>query len=102
MSGEPFWNHDGPRATDPLETAGALPRPAAGEAVLAGHRLWSYADPGTAGYVNPEGMDAEGDTRETLLLRARSTVEMLRDENHMAQRPPRNDPSCRLEQAPRR
>ncbi|OSP28123.1 NADH-quinone oxidoreductase subunit G, partial [Streptomyces sp. 13-12-16] len=30
---------DGPRATDPLETAGALPRPAAGEAVLAGHRL---------------------------------------------------------------
>ncbi|WP_326754197.1 NADH-quinone oxidoreductase subunit G [Streptomyces hirsutus] len=30
---------DGPRATEPLETAGALPRPAAGEAVLAGHRL---------------------------------------------------------------
>ncbi|GGX30944.1 NADH-quinone oxidoreductase subunit G [Streptomyces malachitofuscus] len=30
---------DGPRATDPTETAGALPRPAAGEAVLAGHRL---------------------------------------------------------------
>ncbi|MFJ7135351.1 NADH-quinone oxidoreductase subunit G [Streptomyces fungicidicus] len=30
---------DGPRATDPLETAGALSRPAAGEAVLAGHRL---------------------------------------------------------------
>ncbi|MEY7976116.1 molybdopterin dinucleotide binding domain-containing protein, partial [Streptomyces pilosus] len=30
---------DGPRATDPLETAGGLPRPAAGEAVLAGHRL---------------------------------------------------------------
>jgi NADH-quinone oxidoreductase subunit G len=30
---------DGPRATAPLETAGALPRPAAGEAVLAGHRL---------------------------------------------------------------
>jgi NADH-quinone oxidoreductase subunit G len=29
----------GPRATDPLESAGALPRPAAGEAVLAGHRL---------------------------------------------------------------
>ncbi|MGW0187515.1 NADH-quinone oxidoreductase subunit G [Streptomyces sp. NPDC003362] len=30
---------DGPRATEPLETANALPRPAAGEAVLAGHRL---------------------------------------------------------------
>ncbi|MEV5309555.1 NADH-quinone oxidoreductase subunit G [Streptomyces sp. NPDC052610] len=30
---------DGPRATEPLETASALPRPAAGEAVLAGHRL---------------------------------------------------------------
>ncbi|MEU9283199.1 NADH-quinone oxidoreductase subunit G [Streptomyces sp. NPDC048275] len=30
---------DGPRATDPLETAVPLPRPAVGEAVLAGHRL---------------------------------------------------------------
>ncbi|MDI3407603.1 NADH-quinone oxidoreductase subunit G [Streptomyces cavernicola] len=30
---------DGPRATEPLETAGQLPRPGAGEAVLAGHRL---------------------------------------------------------------
>lgn len=30
---------DGPRATEPLETAATLPRPAAGEAVLAGHRL---------------------------------------------------------------
>jgi NADH-quinone oxidoreductase subunit G len=30
---------DGPRATEPLETAAVLPRPAAGEAVLAGHRL---------------------------------------------------------------
>ncbi|MEU6278774.1 NADH-quinone oxidoreductase subunit G [Streptomyces sp. NPDC047028] len=30
---------DGPRATEPMETAGALPRPATGEAVLAGHRL---------------------------------------------------------------
>uniref|UniRef100_UPI0004CC5068 molybdopterin-dependent oxidoreductase n=1 Tax=Streptomyces sp. NRRL S-146 TaxID=1463884 RepID=UPI0004CC5068 len=29
----------GPRAGKPLETAAALPRPAAGEAVLAGHRL---------------------------------------------------------------
>ncbi|MGW4435760.1 NADH-quinone oxidoreductase subunit G [Streptomyces sp. NPDC004596] len=30
---------DGPRATDPLETGGVLPRPAVGQAVLAGHRL---------------------------------------------------------------
>ncbi|MET7704099.1 molybdopterin-dependent oxidoreductase, partial [Streptomyces sp. NPDC005485] len=30
---------DGPRATEPLESAAQLPRPAAGEAVLAGHRL---------------------------------------------------------------
>ncbi|MGJ5754049.1 NADH-quinone oxidoreductase subunit G [Streptomyces puniciscabiei] len=30
---------DGPRASAPQEYAGALPRPAAGEAVLAGHRL---------------------------------------------------------------
>ncbi|MEW2622218.1 NADH-quinone oxidoreductase subunit G [Streptomyces sp. NPDC048106] len=30
---------DGPRAAEPREQAGAVPRPAAGEAVLAGHRL---------------------------------------------------------------
>ncbi|MGW3206528.1 NADH-quinone oxidoreductase subunit G [Streptomyces sp. NPDC001135] len=30
---------DGPRAAEPHESAGPLPRPAAGEAVLAGHRL---------------------------------------------------------------
>lgn len=30
---------DGPRATEPQESVGALPRPAVGEAVLAGHRL---------------------------------------------------------------
>lgn len=30
---------DGPRGTEPRETAAQLPRPAAGEAVLAGHRL---------------------------------------------------------------
>ncbi|WP_338697446.1 NADH-quinone oxidoreductase subunit G [Streptomyces sp. Q6] len=30
---------DGPHATEPLETAAQLPRPASGEAVLAGHRL---------------------------------------------------------------
>lgn len=32
-------NWDGPHATEPLETGAVLPRPAAGEAVLAGHRL---------------------------------------------------------------
>ncbi|MYW68169.1 NADH-quinone oxidoreductase subunit G [Streptomyces sp. SID8379] len=32
-------NWDGPHATEPLETAAVLPRPASGEAVLAGHRL---------------------------------------------------------------
>ncbi|MET7286253.1 NADH-quinone oxidoreductase subunit G [Streptomyces sp. NPDC005573] len=30
---------DGPKATEPMESGGAPPRPAAGEAVLAGHRL---------------------------------------------------------------
>ncbi|MDG4860077.1 molybdopterin dinucleotide binding domain-containing protein, partial [Streptomyces sp. T-3] len=30
---------DGPRATEPLETGAQLPRPAQGEAVLAGHRM---------------------------------------------------------------
>jgi NADH-quinone oxidoreductase subunit G len=30
---------DGARATEPVETAAVLPRPASGEAVLAGHRL---------------------------------------------------------------
>ncbi|WP_225835377.1 NADH-quinone oxidoreductase subunit G [Streptomyces sp. NK08204] len=30
---------DGPRAAEPMESAGVLPRPSAGEAVLAGHRL---------------------------------------------------------------
>ncbi|MFJ9035266.1 NADH-quinone oxidoreductase subunit G [Streptomyces sp. NPDC102406] len=32
-------NWDGPHASEPLETGGPLPRPAVGEAVLAGHRL---------------------------------------------------------------
>ncbi|MBO1334911.1 NADH-quinone oxidoreductase subunit G [Streptomyces sp. VRA16 Mangrove soil] len=32
-------NWDGPHATEPLETGVVLPRPASGEAVLAGHRL---------------------------------------------------------------
>ncbi|MFF3491203.1 NADH-quinone oxidoreductase subunit G [Streptomyces sp. NPDC002795] len=32
-------NWDGPHATEPLGTAGQLPKPSSGEAVLAGHRL---------------------------------------------------------------
>ena len=48
---------DGPRASDPLETAGVLPRPAAGEAVLAGHRL--LLDQGAL----QEGDDALAGTR---------------------------------------
>jgi hypothetical protein len=38
---------------------------------LVGHRLWSYARPGTHGYANPEGERAEADTWETLNNRAR-------------------------------
>ncbi|MFE2581329.1 NADH-quinone oxidoreductase subunit G [Streptomyces sp. NPDC059378] len=48
---------DGPRASNPLQTAGVLPRPAAGEAVLAGHRL--LLDQG----VLQEGDDALAGTR---------------------------------------
>ncbi|MEU0375677.1 molybdopterin dinucleotide binding domain-containing protein, partial [Streptomyces sp. NPDC006283] len=36
---ERLGSWDGPRATEPLESAKPLPRPGAGEAVLAGHRL---------------------------------------------------------------
>ncbi|WP_178854956.1 molybdopterin-dependent oxidoreductase, partial [Streptomyces acidiscabies] len=42
---------DGQRAAEPNETGGALPRPAAGEAVLAGHRL-----------LLDQGLLQEGDT----------------------------------------
>ncbi|MFD7873004.1 NADH-quinone oxidoreductase subunit G [Streptomyces sp. NPDC059766] len=48
---------DGPRASNPLQTAGVLARPAAGEAVLAGHRL--LLDQG----VLQEGDDALAGTR---------------------------------------
>ncbi|MGX1542277.1 NADH-quinone oxidoreductase subunit G [Streptomyces adustus] len=48
---------DGPRASNPLHTAGVLARPAAGEAVLAGHRL--LLDQG----VLQEGDDALAGTR---------------------------------------
>lgn len=37
---------------------------------LTGHRLWSYAAPGTVGYANPEGREVESDTFETLLAQA--------------------------------
>ncbi|MFE4962045.1 NADH-quinone oxidoreductase subunit G [Streptomyces sp. NPDC056660] len=50
---------DGPKASEPLETAGPLPRPAAGEAVLAGHRL--LLDQG----VLQEGDEALAGTRHT-------------------------------------
>ncbi|MER5598860.1 NADH-quinone oxidoreductase subunit G [Streptomyces sp. NPDC002265] len=48
---------DGPRASNPLQTAGVLARPAAGEAVLAGHRL--LLDQG----VLQQGDDALAGTR---------------------------------------
>ncbi|MFG2607288.1 NADH-quinone oxidoreductase subunit G [Streptomyces sp. NPDC048514] len=49
----------GPRASDPAEFAGVLPRPAVGEAVLAGHRL--LLDQG----VLQEGDEALAGTRHT-------------------------------------
>ncbi|MGV4983088.1 NADH-quinone oxidoreductase subunit G [Streptomyces sp. NRAIS4] len=54
---------DGPRATEPQESAGALPRPAAGEAVLAGHRL--LLDQG----VLQEGDEALAGTRHAARAR---------------------------------
>jgi hypothetical protein len=41
---------------------------------LVGHRLWSYAGPGTTGYANPEGQVAEADSLESLLATARATA----------------------------
>jgi hypothetical protein len=50
--------------------------------VLRGHRLWSYARPGTVGYVNPEGVEAGGDTAETLIASLRdSTTHQTLDEH---------------------
>ncbi|WP_191877242.1 NADH-quinone oxidoreductase subunit G [Streptomyces filipinensis] len=54
---------DGPRAAEPQESAGALPRPAAGEAVLAGHRL--LLDQG----VLQEGDEALAGTRHAAYAR---------------------------------
>ncbi|MFJ9925645.1 NADH-quinone oxidoreductase subunit G [Streptomyces misionensis] len=55
------WN--GPRAAEPQESAGAPPRPAAGEAVLAGHRL--LLDQG----VLQEGDEALAGTRHAARAR---------------------------------
>ncbi|MFH9399939.1 NADH-quinone oxidoreductase subunit G [Streptomyces sp. NPDC017638] len=54
---------DGPRALAPMESAGVLPRPAAGEAVLAGHRL--LLDQG----VLQEGDEALAGTRHAARAR---------------------------------
>lgn len=54
---------DGPRATAPLDTAQSLPRPAEGEAVLAGHRL--LLDRGTL----QEGDEALAGTRHAAVAR---------------------------------
>ncbi|MEU1459990.1 NADH-quinone oxidoreductase subunit G [Streptomyces sp. NPDC005727] len=54
---------DGPRSTDPLETGGVLPRPAVGQAVLAGHRL--LLDQG----VLQEGDEALAGTRHAARAR---------------------------------
>ncbi|MES9519067.1 NADH-quinone oxidoreductase subunit G [Streptomyces capoamus] len=54
---------DGPRATAPVESAGVLPRPAVGEAVLAGHRL--LLDQG----VLQEGDEALAGTRHAARAR---------------------------------
>ncbi|MBD0745699.1 NADH-quinone oxidoreductase subunit G [Streptomyces sp. CBMA152] len=54
---------DGPRATEPLETALPLPRPGEGEAVLAGHRL--LLDHGTL----QEGDEALAGTRHAAVAR---------------------------------
>ncbi|MGW3266119.1 NADH-quinone oxidoreductase subunit G [Streptomyces sp. NPDC001056] len=56
-----LWN--GPYAADPREAAGAVPRPAAGEAVLAGHRL--LLDQG----VLQEGDEALAGTRHAARAR---------------------------------
>ncbi|MFG2027379.1 NADH-quinone oxidoreductase subunit G [Streptomyces sp. NPDC048825] len=54
---------DGARATEPMETGAQLPRPAAGEAVLAGHRL--LLDQG----LLQEGDEALAGTRHAALAR---------------------------------
>lgn len=58
----------GPRADDPAESPGVLPRPAAGEAVLAGHRL--LLDRG----LLQEGDDALAGTRHAARARVSSAT----------------------------
>lgn len=50
---------------------------------VAGHRLWSYASPGTIGYANPEGVALECDTIETLIGRARDQAEPMTLREHV-------------------
>lgn len=52
--------------------------------VLTGHRLWSYAGPGTKGFANPEGEPAPADTRETLLGAAGRIAERATLREHVA------------------
>ncbi|MGW0882153.1 NADH-quinone oxidoreductase subunit G [Streptomyces sp. NPDC002671] len=59
---------DGPQATGPMESAGVLPRPAAGEAVLAGHRL--LLDQG----LLQEGDEALAGTRHAARARVSSAT----------------------------
>ncbi|MEU3890982.1 NADH-quinone oxidoreductase subunit G [Streptomyces sp. NPDC029041] len=59
---------DGPRAGEPMETAAALPRPAIGEAVLAGHRL--LLDQG----VLQQGDEALAGTRHAACARVSSAT----------------------------
>ncbi|MFF2844819.1 NADH-quinone oxidoreductase subunit G [Streptomyces sp. NPDC058001] len=59
---------DGPLATDPLETTTPPPRPAAGEAVLAGHRL--LLDQG----LLQQGDDALAGTRHAAVARLSATT----------------------------
>lgn len=51
--------------------------------VLVGHRLWSYAGPGTVGYANPEGSESWGDTWQTLLGRAAEQAEPRTLDEHV-------------------
>ncbi|MFI6054936.1 NADH-quinone oxidoreductase subunit G [Streptomyces violascens] len=59
---------DGPRASEPLESAQSLPRPGEGEAVLAGHRM--LLDQGSL----QEGDDALAGTRHAAVARLSATT----------------------------
>ncbi|NUK41133.1 NADH-quinone oxidoreductase subunit G [Streptomyces lunaelactis] len=59
---------DGPRATEPLESVGTLPRPGEGEAVLAGHRM--LLDQG----LLQQGDEALAGTRHAAVARLSATT----------------------------